>query len=325
MDTLKTDREQSAVHAAGESGTDAGAPWVSIVITNYNYARYLKDSVESALSQDHPAIEVIVVDDGSSDDSLDVLSLLKDAHPELILILGANGGQAAAMNRGWQAARGEWLLFLDADDLLEPSAVSAALAAADGDDVLMQYYLRTVDRDGRPLGLHPFCHVLESGTVYPQVFASGHYRFMPTSGNLFRRRVLEMLLPMPEPPWRICADTYLVVAAACLGRVRTVPVILGSYRIHGANAWYRDEVDEDKLTEILRNQLLLWDGLLDLRPAWPEACDDYTLLSLVRRVALTFHLYRDRPPLAGPQASALKRRLLRRVLAARVRFSEKLL
>lgn len=328
-DTLET-RPQDRPTAAeavgeGEAAADAGLPWVSIVITNYNYAAYLRDSVESALAQDHAATEVIVADDGSTDDSLEVLSLLKDAHPELTLLLGANGGQAAAMNRGWQAARGEWVLFLDADDLLEPGAVSAALAAADPDDTLLQFYLRTVDREGRPLGLHPFCHVLESGTVYPQVFASGHFRFMPTSGNLFRRGVLEKILPMPEPQWRICADTYLVVAAACLGRVRTVPAILGSYRIHGANAWYRDSVDEDKQSEIMRNQLLLWDGLLRLRRAWPAACDDYTLLSLVRRVALTLHLHRARPPLAASDIAALRRHLMRRVLAARVRVTEKLL
>src|SRR5882724_8982238 len=315
MDDLKIDPQQTMGASGAEGVSEPAAPWVSIVITNYNYARYLKDSVESALAQDHPAIEVIVVDDGSTDDSLEVLSLLKDAYPELRLILGANGGQAAAMNRGWHVAQGEWVLFLDADDVLEPCAVSAALATARADDVLMQFYLRTMDRDGRSLGLHPFCHVLESGTVYPQIFASGHYRFMPTSGNLFRRRVLEALLPMPEPPWRICADTYLVVAAACLGRVRTVPMILGSYRIHGANAWYREAVDEDKLSEIMRNQLLMWDGLLDLRSAWPAACDDYTLLSLVRRVALTFHLYRAQPPLTPSQTASLKRRLLRRVLA----------
>src|SRR5690348_12287413 len=137
-DTLET-RPQDRPAAAeavgeGEAAADAGLPWVSIVITNYNYAAYLRDSVESALAQDHAAAEVIVVDDGSTDGSLEVLSLLKDAHPELTLLLGANGGQAAAMNRGWRAARGEWVLFLDADDFLEPGAVSAALAAADSDD-----------------------------------------------------------------------------------------------------------------------------------------------------------------------------------------------
>src|SRR5579871_1081886 len=138
MDDLLTDRHHPVGHAEVESAGETAAPMVSIVITNYNYARYLKDSVESALAQDHPALQVIVVDDGSTDDSLEVLSLLKDAYPELTLILGANGGQAAAMNRGWHAARGDWVLFLDADDMLEPGAVGAALAAADADIVLLQ-------------------------------------------------------------------------------------------------------------------------------------------------------------------------------------------
>src|SRR3954464_12893715 len=119
MDDLKTNPQETTEFAGTEAARGSAAPWVSIVITNYNYARYLKDSVESALAQDHAALDVIVVDDGSTDDSLEMLSLLKDAHPELTVILGANGGQAAAMNRGWQAARGEWVLFLDADDMLE--------------------------------------------------------------------------------------------------------------------------------------------------------------------------------------------------------------
>jgi glycosyltransferase involved in cell wall biosynthesis len=93
----------------------------SIIVTCYNQHQFIKDAVESALSQGHPSKEVIVVDDGSQDGSLEIL---KRYEPSIQLIsFSANRGAIAARNRGVTAARGEYLIFLDGDDLLTPWAL----------------------------------------------------------------------------------------------------------------------------------------------------------------------------------------------------------
>lgn len=97
-------------------------PLVSVVIPNYNYARFLGEAIESALGQDHPRLEVIVVDDGSRDDSLAVAG----RYP-VQLVAQSNRGLAAARNAGAARAQGAYFVFLDADDTLPPDYVSRTL------------------------------------------------------------------------------------------------------------------------------------------------------------------------------------------------------
>jgi glycosyltransferase involved in cell wall biosynthesis len=105
-------------------------PLVTIVIPSFNLGRFAGEAIGSALAQTHPAIEVIVVDDGSTDDSLDRLRAdprIRDGRAALRA--QANAGVARARNAGAARARGEYLVFLDADDLLEPEYVARCLAA----------------------------------------------------------------------------------------------------------------------------------------------------------------------------------------------------
>jgi glycosyltransferase involved in cell wall biosynthesis len=308
----------------GFAARDVCVP-VSIVITNFNYARFLRASVESALSQDYPDVEVIVVDDGSTDESAALLAELKAEYPRLTVIAQENRGQAGAMNAGFARATGDWIVFLDSDDALDSSAVGVALRNADDDASVLQFFLRTIDAAGNATGIHPFCHVLESGNVFGQICASGHFRFMPTSANVFRRRDLARFLPVPEKQWRICADTYLVFAAASQGCVRTVPGILGSYRIHDANAWYEDGINEGKSRQIVRNHLVVWSQLLDLRQYWPSYCDDYAVSSLVRRMLVSLFLCRGEPGLASADVDCIRRQLRRSIISSRITLGEKAL
>src|SRR5687768_5034795 len=95
----------------------ADAPLVSVVINNYNYGRYLGPAIDSALQQSYPCVEVIVVDDGSTDHSRAVIA---GYGHRIIPIYKANGGQASALNAGYEESQGEIVIFLDADDLLGP-------------------------------------------------------------------------------------------------------------------------------------------------------------------------------------------------------------
>ncbi|MCS6881930.1 MAG: glycosyltransferase [Oscillochloridaceae bacterium] len=98
---------------------------VSVIIPSYNSARYIASTVESALAQTYPAVEVIVVDDGSTDATQAVLAPYRS---RITILHQTNRGPAAARNTGLRAAAGAYLLFLDSDDLLVPTSVAAKVA-----------------------------------------------------------------------------------------------------------------------------------------------------------------------------------------------------
>ena len=171
---------------------------VSIVVTNHNYGEYVIAAVDSALAQTTP-VEVIVVDDGSTDDSR---ALLAWRASSVQLVLQPNRGQAAAFNAGWEVATGDVVIFLDADDLLEPDLAERVLQAIDHDPgvVKVQYPLHLIDADGRrrdgrvpPEGVR-----LAAGDVRAELTSHpDDLVWMPTTGNAFRSDVLARILPMP--------------------------------------------------------------------------------------------------------------------------------
>ncbi len=102
-------------------------PLVSVVVTSFNYADYIALTIESVLSQTYPSIELIVVDDGSTDQSLAVIAGFGD---RLRCISRSNCGEAAACNTGFAASRGTIVMFLDSDDMLAPGTVAERLRVA---------------------------------------------------------------------------------------------------------------------------------------------------------------------------------------------------
>ena len=133
----------------------ARLPRVSVIIANYNYGRYLAESVGSALSQAHADIQVVIVDDASTDDSLDVARRLAASDPRVRLIERAvNGGPVAAFNDGLGAADGDYLIRLDADDLLTPGSVARATALAEAFPAVGLVYGHPVHFSGEASAVH---------------------------------------------------------------------------------------------------------------------------------------------------------------------------
>src|SRR3954468_21000759 len=100
------------------------SPLVSILINNYNYGRFLVEAIDSALNQTYRHCEVVVVDDGSTDDSRQIIARYGD---RIRTVLKPNGGQGSTFNAGWKEARGDIICFLDADDAFTPYKVERIL------------------------------------------------------------------------------------------------------------------------------------------------------------------------------------------------------
>lgn len=212
---------------------------MAIVIDNYNYGRYVVAAVESALAQSYEAVRVLVVDDGSTDESRELLSGYTD---RVELVLKENGGQASAFNAGFAACREDIVIFLDADDVLLPGAAGlvADRFAREPALVKVQYRLEVIDDAGRATGeVKPQPHlVLPQGDMRQAELAFGFdLVWLATSGNAFRREVMAQIFPIPEERFRLCADRYLVHLGALLGPVASLDDVGGRYRVHGANSY----------------------------------------------------------------------------------------
>jgi hypothetical protein len=213
---------------------------VDVVVNNHNYGAYVVDAVESARAQDHARVNVVVVDDGSTDDSRDRLEAY-DGTVEVLLT--ENRGQAAALNAGFAHCRGEVVIFLDADDVLAPFAAShaAAALAAQPRASRAHFRMRMIDADGRPLGHsrpatdQPLPH---GDLRRPELAFPFDMAWPGTSGNAFRTESLRRIMPIPERSYgRWGADWYLVHLTTLLGEVVALDEAGAFYRLHGANAF----------------------------------------------------------------------------------------
>jgi len=218
---------------AVEIATTPARPLVSIVITNYNYERFIRSALNSALAQTYPNVEVIAVDDGSTDRSRDVI---ESYGSRISSVFKANGGQGSALNAGFAASRGELVIFLDADDELHPGAASEVVAAWRPGIAKVQYQLEIVDPNGAPTGARvpEFDVLLPNGDLRDLIRRCGGYPTAPASGNAFSRTALERVMPL-EDNWTTPADKPLLTLTPFFGDVVSLRKVLGVYRIHDTN------------------------------------------------------------------------------------------
>jgi glycosyltransferase involved in cell wall biosynthesis len=212
--------------------SDEAVGLVSVVIPNFNYARYVAQAIESALALDWPDVEIIVVDDGSTDDSREVLARYQD---RATIVHQENGGQIAACNTGFARSRGNVVVFLDSDDVLHPSVIREAASVWRSGLSKVQFQMRVIDAEGRPTGafLPQFRVVPTSEDVQQWVMTAASYPTPPGSGNVYSRRYLKKIFPLSGEDR--AADSYCLAAAPHLGDVVTVAKPLVDYRVHGSN------------------------------------------------------------------------------------------
>jgi glycosyl transferase family 2 len=211
-----------------------GSLAVSIIISSYNYGRFVGMAIESALAQTYASLEIIVVDDGSADDSR---SVIRRYAGRVRTIFKNNGGQASAWNSGFAASKGDVVIFVDSDDVLLPTAVAEAMSLFDSDVAKVHWPLWEVDERGAKLGEVTPRDILSEGNLRSALQRAGAdgYTWPPTSGNAWSRAFLERVMPMPEPEYRTCPDYYLSTLAPLFGTVRRLTEPQACWRNHGDN------------------------------------------------------------------------------------------
>lgn len=228
-------------------------PLVSIIVNNYNYAQFLSQAIDSVLDQTYLRVEVILVDDCSTDQSHEIIFGYGD-HIKPIFHAD-NGKQGAAFNSGFAQSQGDIVLFLDADDYLYPYAIERIVRAWKPELSKVHYRLAVVDSEGNSRGFsYPQGNSLASDNVSQSVIEVGTYIGVPTSGNAISRRALEKVMPIPAE-FNTVSDDYLSVLIPLYGEVAAIEECLGSYRIHTSNQWAMSEVSSDRFHRFIRHDL----------------------------------------------------------------------
>jgi glycosyltransferase involved in cell wall biosynthesis len=220
-------------------------PLVTILINNYNYGRFLARAIDGALAQSYPNLQIIVVDDGSVDNSREVIhSYGKRITP----IFQANGGQASALNAGFLQSKGDWILLLDSDDLFVPSKVQTLMSYATAFPLagLIAHNLNYCDEQGNAT-VFPGFEAPEVRLVDDRAKARrGKFSgcLPPTSALALQRDAASKIFPVP-PDFTIAADNFIQTAALALTPVLIIPECLAIQRIHPKNSYTRRTKTEE--------------------------------------------------------------------------------
>lgn len=212
-------------------------PLVSILINNYNYGYFLGAAIESALSQTYQNIEIIVVDDGSTDNSREIIAHYGN---RIIPILKENGGQASAFNAGFAASRGDIICFLDADDEYLPGKISEVVKIFNKfpeSNWFFHPYKQVNSMNNKTF--EPIPSLIEGEKDGRSSILKGKVPFPPRGilGECFRRSFLAQILPMPEGRGITIGDEYIKELAMGFGKGYYSNQILAIQKIHGNNLY----------------------------------------------------------------------------------------
>ena len=234
---------------------------VSVIIPCYNHAHFLGDAIESVLAQSYPSFEIIVIDDGSPDNTAEVAA----RYPGVRYVRQANQGLSAARNTGIRESRGEYLVFLDADDRLLPDALRDGLACFRDypEAAFVSGHHRYINRDGSlrneyppsPIGDDPYVALLKRNYI------GMHATVM------YARAVFDAVGRF-DTTLKSCEDYDLYLRIARRFPVHHHHHLAAEYRWHGANMTNNSGRMLKSAMRVLRAQ---WPYIRD-EPGYLHAC-----------------------------------------------------
>jgi glycosyltransferase involved in cell wall biosynthesis len=214
---------------------------VSVIMDNYNYDSFIKESIESVLNQTYTNFELIIVDDGSSDNSKNIIKEYAKKDNRIKPIFKQNGGQASALNVGFNESNGNILTFIDSDDVFENNKL---------EQIVNTY------KNGYEYIINDY-EVIGDKRFYKNYFPYGGYNLFliyyinyfvgsSTSNISLSKNLSNKIFPIKyEEFFRIRADDYIVFSAGMLANIYFINQKLSKYRIHGENLFI---CNKDKYT-----------------------------------------------------------------------------
>lgn len=243
-------------------------PTISVVIPAYNAERTILQTVDSVLKQTFSDLEMIVINDGSTDKTLELLKSIKDQR--LKIFYYENGGLPVARNRGISHARGEFISFLDADDMWTPDKLKLQLAALlQNPEAGVAYSWTYYFIDGQEESIFPYAPVFFEGNVYAKLLVNN---FIASGSNiLVSRKAIESVGEF-EPTLKSCEDWDFYIRLAARWHFIVVPKHQILYRQSSNAMTSKVEVMEKEALRVierayraaplkyqsLRNQSLAW-------------------------------------------------------------------
>lgn len=216
---------------------------ISVVIPSYNHRHYIEKAVESVLNQSERDLELIVIDDGSTDDSLSYLRQISDSRFKLVE--QENAGAHNAINRGLALAQGEYLAILNSDDIFHPDRLKLCMEALQRENAdLVATWIEVINSDGKPLGVKEAWKNMLPWSVPDtdrSFLATDDFalnlivsNFVSTTSNIvFTRKLYKKIGGMRN--LRFAHDWDFMFRAAEASKCIVLPEALMQYRIHGSN------------------------------------------------------------------------------------------
>lgn len=256
-------------------------PLVSFVVTSYNYEKYILKTLESIKKQSYKNFEILVVDDCSSDNSCKVVEKFIEENQDLkitLFVQNKNQGQMSAMMRGLKEAQGQFVSFIDSDDILMPDYAK----------IHVQTHLKTslamtscaIIEIGKNDEVHTFnsisspaCETVEDllnteKNDYKIIKAHfGGWHWSPNSSAMYRKASIELLLDYKNTDkWRICPDKFIMNYAHLIGGSAIINAPLIGYRRHSSNAGNCTLVTGDKRLHSDKTTLVNLNNNIKIRP-----------------------------------------------------------
>ncbi len=200
-------------------------PFVSIVTPSFNQGKFLEETICSVLAQDYPNIEYLIIDGGSSDQTLEILK----RYDERISgwVSEPDQGQTDAINKGFARARGKYLAWLNSDDTYLPGAISEAVSFLEGHPEVGMVYgdADFIDANGKVIGRFPAAQ-----TDYQRLRRG--YVHIPQQASFFRTQVWQQVGPL-DPDFYFAMDYDLWVRISRLQPIVYLPRLWATFRLHG--------------------------------------------------------------------------------------------
>lgn len=240
-------------------GSDSSV-MVSVLIAAYNQAGFVRETLESVERQSFDDYEVVVVDDGSTDDTPKIIeewaSCFRARRKQRVVVeRTVNRGQSAALEHGFGFCRGRYICLLDSDDRWMPSKLERVVESAKANPQcgMLVHPLFVIDSEGSRTGdVRPKGASLSDGDLREQVQKTCRQVAPATAGVIIRDDIFRALLPMPTKCFHSAADSYLTFGASLLAPVKVIREPLGEYRMHFKSHYLERVSNRDGLQRTVR-------------------------------------------------------------------------